>query len=242
MRTIPGLLQLPGAVVTGTTYLFNCIPCYYSCRFYSISNCQQQLSVLKSGPFKRYCIRDSKYSGSNQGPASGQCGATGVSYSITPVALATGYSWSNYLRYNCRTYPTSVLYTIDWPASFTTCTLTVSATNACGHRWYTLTGSCRCSGHSCSDHGQCSPLCKCSRNLFNSRFLRCYFIYWTVPSGAVIVGPTTGASILVQWGSTSGSITVKATNACGTSAARSLSMHDFLPHEPGSSLCRLIQC
>jgi hypothetical protein len=43
-----------------------------------------------------------------------------------------------------------------------------------------------------------------------------------VPAGASILGPNNGASILVQWVSTGGTITVKGSNTCGISGARSL--------------------
>ena len=46
---------------------------------------------------------------------------------------------------------------------------------------------------------------------------------WTVPSGATIIGPSNGDSILVQWGGTGGNITVRANNSCGNSGTRSLS-------------------
>ncbi len=42
---------------------------------------------------------------------------------------------------------------------------------------------------------------------------------WTVPAGSSFWGSSTGRSVWVRLGSTSGNITVKAVNACGTSAA-----------------------
>jgi len=44
---------------------------------------------------------------------------------------------------------------------------------------------------------------------------------WTIPAGSGTYGSTTGRSIWVRLGSTSGNITVKAVSSCGTSAASS---------------------
>jgi hypothetical protein len=47
---------------------------------------------------------------------------------------------------------------------------------------------------------------------------------WTIPTGAVISGSTTGNIISVIWGSSGGTITVRSINPCGLSSARSLSV------------------
>ncbi|MEO7982490.1 MAG: T9SS type A sorting domain-containing protein [Bacteroidota bacterium] len=44
---------------------------------------------------------------------------------------------------------------------------------------------------------------------------------WTVPSGAIIQGASNTNSIQVKWGSTAGSVTVRAVNNCGNSNSRS---------------------
>ncbi len=47
---------------------------------------------------------------------------------------------------------------------------------------------------------------------------------WTVPAGASIQGPTTTPSIVVDFTSNSGTVTVQAQNGCGNSPIRSLSV------------------
>ena len=48
---------------------------------------------------------------------------------------------------------------------------------------------------------------------------------WAVPVGATILNtPPYGSSILVMWGATGGNVTVNATNDCGSSTMRTLSV------------------
>ena len=124
--------NVPGAVVTGTTnscsILFPAtipagstvtVVANSSCPFPSASRSKGIASGLPGVPT------------AISGPASGQCGATGVSYTINPVANATGYIWTA----SCGTIqgPNNLSgLTIDWPSSFTTCSLNVSAINSCG--------------------------------------------------------------------------------------------------------------
>ncbi|MCX6273724.1 MAG: HYR domain-containing protein [Bacteroidetes bacterium] len=154
------------------------------------------------------------------GPASGQCGQTGVSYSISPVFGATGYNWT--ASCGITVGPTNLSgLTIDWPASFTTCTLSVTATNACGTgiaRTLVVFGA---PAIPASITGNAAP-CASSVEGYAASSLGATSYNWTVPAGALILGPANGASISVLWGATSGNITVTATNACGTSGIRSL--------------------
>jgi hypothetical protein len=155
------------------------------------------------------------------GPPSGQCGQTGVSYSIAPVSLATSYIWNT----TCGTIVgpnTLSAISVDWPASFTTCVLTVSAINACG------TGGARSLTVSSvpstppSIGGNAAPCAGSVETYTTTGSTGATSYTWIVPGGALILGPSTGASIQVFWGSTSGNITVKANNACGSSGVRTL--------------------
>ncbi|MEO8086617.1 MAG: T9SS type A sorting domain-containing protein [Bacteroidota bacterium] len=155
------------------------------------------------------------------GPAAGQCGQSGVSYSISPVALAIGYNWTA----SCGTIvgPTNLSgITVDWPASFTNCVLSVSATNGCGTgtaRNLTVIGK---PGTPAAISGNTIPCANGVEYYSTAGSAGATNYNWTVPSGAVILGPPNGASILVQWGATNGNISVQATNSCGASAYRTL--------------------
>ena len=70
---------------------------------------------------------------------------------------------------------------------------------------------------------------------------------WTLPSGATIVGSSTGTSINVVYDNTfsGGSIVVRAVNSCGTSISRSLTVKRTTPSMPGlisgpNNVCMLL--
>jgi hypothetical protein len=154
------------------------------------------------------------------GPATGQCGQTGVSYSITPVALATGYNWST----TCGTIAGSnnlSAVTVDWPANFNGCVLSVNATNACGTGGVRTLSVLAAPAIPPAVTGNAAPCIGGVDNYSTAGSSGATGYIWTVPAGATILGPSNGASVLVQWGSTGGNITVRASNSCGNSAIRS---------------------
>ena len=213
--------SVPGAVVTGTSTSCSIafpatIPSGSTVSVVANSSCPtssatRSKSIASGLPGVPFAIN---------GPASGQCGATGVSYTINPVFGATGYNWIA----SCGTIqgPNNLSgVTIDWPASFTTCTLSVTATNGCGTgiaRTLVVFGA---PAIPASIAGNAAP-CASSVEGYATSSVGASSYNWTVPAGATILGPANGASILVQWAATSGNITVTATNACGTSGVRSL--------------------
>ena len=213
--------SVPGAIITGTTN--SC-----SIAFPAVIPAGSSVSVVanSSCPFSSAARSKGIASGIPNtpapisGPASGQCGATGVSYSITPVALATGYSWTA----SCGTIqgPSNLSgLTIDWPASFTSCTLTVSATNACGSggaRALFVTGA---PATPVSVSGNAAP-CAGSTELYTASSIGATSYNWITPPGSSILGPINGSSIILLWGSTSGNVSVQAVNSCGASGFRAL--------------------
>ncbi len=162
--------------------------------------------------------------GNISGLISGQCGQSGVSYSVSPVNLATGYLWtvSGGATINGPNNLSGV--SIDFPASFTTATITVHATNSCGTgyaRSLTASGSPSMPPAITGNVTACNGSFE-SYSTAGSAGAASYT--WTVPAGASIIGPATGSSILVHWGSSGGNITVKAENNCGISAQRVLAI------------------
>jgi hypothetical protein len=155
------------------------------------------------------------------GTSSGRCGQTGASYSIQPVTNAISYTWNT----TCGTIVgpnTFSAVTVDWPASFTSCVLSVSATNSCG------TGGARSLTVTAVPavpaviSGNAAP-CANSIEMYSTAGSAGATSYlWTVPAGATIIGPSNGASILVLWGSTSGNVAVRGSNSCGNSTVRNL--------------------
>ncbi len=157
------------------------------------------------------------------GPANGQCGQTGVSYSISPVVFATGYSWSA----TCGTIQGPNFLsgiTMDWAGNMTNCTISVISVNACGNsapRTLLVTGApntpTSISGNTSVCNGGVEQYCAVGSNGANA-------YQWTVPPGAVILGPSNGGCIIVQWGATGGTIICKASNGCGVSGSQLLAV------------------
>ncbi len=214
--------SVAGAVVTGTTNTCSIvfpagIPGGSSVSVVANSICPFSSGVRAKGIASGQAGVPTPISGLN----GGQCGQQEVSYSVTPVALAVGYSWSS----TCGTFvgPTNLsAVSINWPANFTSCLLTVSATNNCGAggaRNLTITGA---SGIPPSITGNISP-CSYAVEAYSTAGTYGASAYiWTVPAGATILGPINGPSIIVYWGTQSGSITVRSSNSCGNSGLRSL--------------------
>lgn len=238
IATVPGAVSytwttsVPGALVTGTStscsILFPAvIPAGSTVSVVANSSCPTSSPVRSKGIASGVPSVPQSISG----PASGQCGQTGVSYSISPVALATSYSWTA----SCGTIvgPTNLsAITVDWPASFTVCTLTVTASNACGVSIPRTLGVTGAPGLPAVITGNAAPCANTAEMYTTTGSSGATSYIWTVPAGAVILGPSNGNSILVQWGASSGNITVRASNACGNSAVRSFT---------GTISCRLNQ-
>lgn len=153
------------------------------------------------------------------GPTNGQCGQSGVSYSITPVALATGYLWTANNGATVSGPNTLSSVSIDFPASFVTCTLSVYATNSCGSslaRTLVVNGKPTQPGVVTGNQSVCVGSVE-QYQTGGSVGATSYF--WTCPAGANILS-NGNAIVQILWGPTGGLVTVTASNACGTSAAR----------------------
>ena len=143
--------------------------------------------------------------------------ATGVSYSISSVSGATGYNW---------TVPTGASVvggqgTTDITVNFGTTSgdVSVRAENACGNSSYTdkavtVTAIPSAPGTITGDVTFCENATGVSYSISSVSGATGY--NWTVPAGASVVG--SGTSITVNFGITSGDVSVRAENACGNSS------------------------
>src|SRR6185503_3469191 len=161
--------------------------------------------------------------GAISGPVSFQCSQSGVTYSVAPVSNASTYLWTT----SCGSIggPNNLnSVSIDWPGNATACTLAVTASNSCG------TSAARTlvvemhPGAPSSISGNTSVCSGAGENYCAVGSMGGSSYTWTIPSGATILGSSTGSCITVLWGSTGGSITVKANNSCGSSAVRILAI------------------
>jgi acyl dehydratase len=166
------------------------------------------------------------------GPTISQCGEVGVSYSILPVGGATSYIWSasNGATLSSPNGLTSV--TIDFPSSFVTSNVSVVAVNSCGNsapQSKTVTGAPGQAGIISGNQAVCNG----SVEVYSTTGATNATSYtWSIPAGAIILGPTNGNSINILWGATGGNVSVYASNNCGSGASRSV---------PVSIICRQAQ-
>ncbi len=164
--------------------------------------------------------------GNISGLAAGQCGQTGVSYSIAPVltpVAASSYTWTVNNGASISGPNNLSGVTIDFPANFVSVTLSVIANNACGSssaRTLVVTGVSNTPTSISSSTNNFTPcntdvVTYCAVGSTNATSY-----VWTVPAGATILGSATGSCIIVQWGATGGTLTCKALNGCGQSGTK----------------------
>ena len=224
--------SVPGSVVTnnGTScsVLFPasvpagsvCVSSVGPCGTPSATKCKGVASGLPSTP------------GPVSGPNSGQCGQTGVSYSISPVSGATGYLWTvnNGATISGPNNLSGV--TVNFPVSFTSVNITVVASNVCGNSNVRTLAVSSIPGLPGPITGN-TAVCNGGVEFYSTAGSAGATAYiWTVPANAQIFGGQNTANLVVLWGPTSGNVTVKSNNNCGNSGLRSL---------PVSIVCRQSQ-
>jgi hypothetical protein len=228
VTAVPGAVNyswttsVPGAIVTGTTtscsiQFPSTIPAGSTVSVAANSSCPYSSAVRSKGiasgvPGVPVVI---------SGPSSGQCGQTGVSYTVSPVALATSYNWST----TCGSIsgPSNLSgVTIDWPGNFAGCVLSVSAINSCGTGIPRTLNVYGAPGIPAAISGNASP-CAGAIEVYSTPGSSGATSYiWTTPAGSSIIGPANGASILLQWDNAGGNITVRGANTCGNSGVRTM--------------------
>ncbi len=167
------------------------------------------------------------------------CPGSVLNYSIAAIANATGYIW---------TVPTGATVTsgagtnaiqVTFDAGFTASgTISVAASNACGTsalKTYAVTRN------NPSTPGTITGSAKaCPGDVFTYSIVavaNATSYTWTVPSGATINSGAGTTSIQVAFNAgfiAGGAITVTSSNACGTSAVRSLTVARNTPATPGT--------
>jgi hypothetical protein len=160
------------------------------------------------------------------GQLNGLCGATGVIYNANPVVGAVSYLWTVPAGASITGGQGTASITVDYTSSFTTGAVTVVAQNGCGNgavRSATVIGA----------PGQPSPitgpavLCANQNYNFSVNTVAGASTYvWTIPSGFQIISGQGTKDIVVKAGAATAtglSISVRASNGCGTGAVRSRS-------------------
>jgi hypothetical protein len=155
--------------------------------------------------------------GTISGPASNLCSGGTFAYSIMAVAGTTSYNWTPPAGCSIQTN-TGTAITMLIPAGFISGNLSVSGTNACGtgsSKTLALVGR---PGTPSTIVGA-AQVCPSTLGVpFSTTSIAGLTYTWTVPASVTIATGQGTASATMNWGSAAGTISVKATNGCGTSS------------------------
>jgi hypothetical protein len=160
------------------------------------------------------------------GQATGVCGATGVAYTTAGVVGATSYVWTVPVGASIASGQGTNSITVDFSGSFAGGPITVLAQNGCGNgatRALTVSGA---PGIAAPISGS-TGLCALQNYLFSVPTIAGASTYtWTVPTGFVIQSGQGTKDLTVKAAAnpnTNLSLSVRASNACGTGPIRTLS-------------------
>jgi hypothetical protein len=164
------------------------------------------------------------------------CPGNSQTYSTAAVNNATSYQWTLPTGASITSGAGTNTITVSFGAAFCGGTLSVRAVNGCGQssaRSKTINRNVPATP--AAINGPTTNLCGTGTYTYSIAAVSGATSYtWTVPTGASIVS-NNGTSINVNFTNSfsSGSITVKAVNACGSGTARSITL-SRLPSTPAS--------
>jgi hypothetical protein len=156
------------------------------------------------------------------GRNSNLCGGGTFTFSVGAVNGATSYSWTVPAGCSISGNATGNSISLVVPASFTSGQLSVKAQNSCGSSNQVTTSLNALPATSGIINGPASVCANQQGVLFSTLPVNGVSSFeWSVPTGAQIVSGQGTASITVNWGSSSGSVSVFAKNNCGNGLTRS---------------------
>ncbi len=182
------------------------------------------------------CTAPPSTPGSITGNVSPCINANSVIYSIVPVSGANSYTWTAPGDATITAGQGTTSVTVNFGSS--SGNMTVTASNSCGSSSASILpiSISNVPGIPGTISGNTSP-CTGSTgiNYSISAVSGATSYTWTVPSGAVVTAGQGTTSVLVNFSSTPGDITVAASNTCGTSGASTLPITiSVTPNTPGS--------
>lgn len=161
----------------------------------------------------------------NDADASGICSGGSFSFSIDAVATANSYTWigpNGSAVTNSNSDGTQI--TLSIPSGLSSDSVRVTATNICGTSIASVKTLSSIPGKPGSISGPSAVLPSQTGTVYSVPAVSGIAYKWTVPTGATIVGASTGSTITVNWGTKAGNVTAKAQNTCGISLASSLAV------------------
>jgi hypothetical protein len=161
------------------------------------------------------------------GPVDGVCGASGVVYSVAPISGASSYVWTVPAGASIVGASNGSSITVDFSGAFTTGSITAAAANNCGTGLARSLSVKAVPGTPGAISGP-AAVCTNSNQTYSIATVSGATSYtWTIPGGGVINTGQGTKIINMTYGPTAsanGIVTVKAVNACGTSAVRILAV------------------
>lgn len=169
--------------------------------------------------------------------------ALSVTYSIPKVPAATAYSWAAQNGTTSIVHPNGTgvndtIVTISFATGFSSSPVTVSAVNGCGisaARSLMINRTVPAIPGPITGPTNVCAYVNGNTIEFSEPAVPGITYNWTVPNGAGIASGQSTNIIAASFnqGFSNGSVTVTATNGCGTSAARSLAVTTLSPATPG---------
>lgn len=177
--------------------------------------------------YKPIIIATPSAPGSISGNTYVECNATGLSYSVSPVNGATSYHWTVPTGATIVSGQGTTGITVDF--GITSGNISVRAENSCGNSSYTdLAVTIGAPPPPGDISGPMLPEPNATGVPYSIATVQGATSYnWTVPSGASIASGQGTTSITVDFGTTSGNISVRAENSCGNSAYTDLPITIF---------------
>jgi hypothetical protein len=176
--------------------------------------------------------------GTITGQSSAVCaGTNGVAYSIAAVSLATSYTWTAPLNATIASGQGTTSVTVNYGASFTSGTLSVTADNTCGQSTARTLAIASVPAIPGSITGQINAVCAGTNGVpYSVAAVSGATSYlWTAPVNATIASGQGTRSVTVNYSGafTTGTLSVKSVNACGASGSRTATIKS-VPSTPGS--------
>lgn len=164
--------------------------------------------------------------GAISGPSSGVCGATSRTYSINSVASVNSYTWSVPAGATITSGQGTTSVVVSFAAGYVAGNICVKSNSACG----SSSNSCLVVAGIPPTPGAISGIVSvCSKQKNVSYSVQpvpgATSYTWTVPALASVISGQGTSSIVVNYGSKSGNITVKANSSCGSSGTKSLAIN-----------------
>ena len=151
------------------------------------------------------------------------CGTGPFTYTIAAVASATSYNWT--VPAGCTIISNDgISMTMTTSAAFTSGNVTVAAVNACGASAVKTLAISKNPATPAVITGTASVCANQAGVAYSTTAVAGLTYTWTVPTGASIVSGQGTNSIVVNFGANAGTVSVKANNACGSSAVRSFTV------------------